>query len=113
MHTIHPTTQSESYATAEGLKSFTQWVKLTNLDTYITGPFDFAEVNGRKTRDRVPQEQWQKLAKFDHMFSNEVPSLSLPEYAVNFGQFRTVHSVPEDNVRVEAYSAHPSTPSTG
>ena len=109
---ICPTSQSKSYAKPEGLKRFTQWVRLTNSDTYITGPFDFAEINGTKIRVRVPQDQWRILTKFDYMFSNEVPSLSLPEYAVHFGQFHTVYSVSEDNVHVEAYFAHPLRPST-
>ena len=110
---IRPSSQSEYYAKAEGLKPFTQWIRLTNFDTYIAGPFDFAEINGRKSRDRVPQDQWKILAKFDHMFSNEVPPLSLPEYAVHFGQFHTVYSPPENNVCVAAHLTHPSSSING
>ena len=82
---IRPSSQSEAYAKAEGLAPFSLWIRLTNSDTYITGPFEFADINGRKTRDRVPQDRWEKLSKMGHMFSNEVPSLSLPEYSVHFG----------------------------
>jgi len=52
-HLIRPSSQSPSYATAEGLLPFRQWVRLTNSDTYITGPFDWATVNNRKSRDRI------------------------------------------------------------
>jgi hypothetical protein len=37
------------------------WVNLTQCDTYIHGPFDFAIVNGQKSRDRVRQEAWDAL----------------------------------------------------
>ena len=111
-HLIRPSSQSESYAKAEGLKPFSQWLRLTNSDTYISGPFDFAEINGRRTRDRVPKEQWETLSKFQHMFNNEIPSSALPEYAVHFGQFHTQYSVPEVNTRVTAYLANPSDPTT-
>ena len=61
---IRPSANSESYAEAEGLRPFSQWIRLINADTYIAGPFDFAEVNGRKTRDRISRDQWLILAKF-------------------------------------------------
>jgi len=109
---IRPSADSASYAEAEGLKPFSQWIRLVNADTYITGPFDFADVNGRRTRDRIARDQWLILAKFDQMFNNEVPSMSLPEYAVHFGQFHTVAPVPASDRRVTAYLAHPSSPSS-
>ena len=111
-NTIRPSSQSESYADAEGLAPFTQWLRMTNADTYIAGPFDFAEINGRKSRDRVPEDKWKLLSKFEHMFNNEVPSISLPDYSVHFGQFHTIYDVPEDNSRISAYLANPSSPTT-
>ena len=109
---IRPSSQSESYADAEGLAPFTQWLRMTNADTYIAGPFDFAEINGRKSRDRVPEDKWKLLSKFGHMFNNEVPSISLPDYSVHFGQFHTIYDVLEDNSRISAYLANPSSPTT-
>ena len=107
---ICPSSQSEAYAKAEGLAPFGLWVRLTNSDTYITGQFDFADGYGKKTRDRVPQDRWEILSKYGHMFSNEVPSLSLPEYSVHFGQFHTTYDVPQDNWRMAAWLAHPLSP---
>ena len=49
------------------------------------------------------ETEFPKSNGFDHMFSNEVPSLSLPEYAVHFGKFHTVYSIPENNVRVKRH----------
>ena len=109
---IRPSANSESYAEAEGLRPFSQWIRLINADTYITGPFDFAEVNGRKTRDRVSRANWLILAKFGQMFKNEVPSMTLSEYAVHFSQFHTMEAAPKSDRRVSAYLAHPSSPSS-
>ena len=107
---IRPSAESEPYAVAKGLRPFSQWVRLTNQDTYITGPFDFAVVNGRKSRDRVPTDQLQLLSKYSHLFTNEIPSLSLPEYSVHYGQFHT--SFKSDHLlgRLDALYANPSTP---
>ena len=111
-HMIRPSSQSPSYALAEGLKPFSQWVRLTNADTFITGPFDFAIINGRKSRDRISEKQWTTLGKHNHLFTNETPPLDLPDYSVHCGQFHTsFHSVPI-NTRIAAYSASPSSPST-
>ena len=85
-------------------------IRLINADTYITGPFDFAEVNGKKTRDRTSRDQWLVLAKFGQMFNNEIPSMTLPGHAVHFSQFHTVAAVLESDRRVSAYLAHPSSP---
>ena len=97
---IRPSSQSESCAKADELKPFSQRLRLTNLDAYIKGPFDFAEGNCRKTRDRVPKDRWITLAKFGHMFNNEEPSIFLTGYAVHFGQYHTVYSVPDNNACV-------------
>ena len=60
-HIIRPSAQLPSYAIAEGLQPFSQWMRLTNADTFIVGPFDFAIINGRKSKDRVPFAQWKIL----------------------------------------------------
>ena len=92
-HLIRPSDQSQAYAAKEKLRPFRQWARLTNADTYICGPFEFAVINGRKTRDRVPEDQWKILHKHSNMFANEVPSLQLPDYSVHCNYF---HSSFED-----------------
>ena len=111
-HMIRPSSQSPSYAIAEVLKPFSQWVRLTNADTFIAGPFYFAIINGRKSRDRISEKQYTTLGKHNHLFTNETPCLDLPDYSVHCGQFHTsFHSVPI-NTRIATYSASPSSPST-
>jgi hypothetical protein len=44
------------------LVPFRRWLNLTYSDTYLHSPFDFATVNGRKTRDRISQANWDVLA---------------------------------------------------
>ena len=111
-HLIRPSDHSSSYAIAEGLLPFRQWLRLTNSDTYIAGPFDFATINNRKTRDRVPIEQWTALLRYSHMFSNTAPSLDLPTYSVHYGQFHTCHASKATASRVSAYLTSPSGPRT-
>jgi hypothetical protein len=111
-HMIRPSAQSPSYAVAEGLQPFSQWMRLTNACTFIIGPFDFAVINGRKSKDRVPFAQWKVLSTFKHLFNNETPSLSLPEYSVHCGQFHTSFVSAPTNARITAHLANPTSPAT-
>lgn len=109
-HMIRPSSRSPSYALAEGLTPFSQCVPLTNADTYMTGPFDFAAINGRKTRDRVSAVQWKILSKFNYMFTNETPCLLLPDYSVHCGQFHTSFHSARLEGRLDACYVTPSKP---
>lgn len=111
-HMIRPSAQSASYAIAEGLRPFSQWIRLTNADTFIVGPFDFAVINGRKSKDRVSLAEWKILHQFKHLFNNEAPCLDLPDYSVHCGQFHTSFLSKDINSRVAAYLTAPSSPST-
>ena len=62
-HMIHPPAHSPDYAIPEDLRLFSQWVQLTNADTYIAGPFNFAVVNNRKSRYIFSIEKWEQLIK--------------------------------------------------
>ena len=57
-HIIRPSNQSQSYAKAEGLVPLCQCVFLIDSDTYITGPFNFAQANNRQSRDPIGIDQW-------------------------------------------------------
>ena len=109
-HMIRPTSESENYAKAQGLRCFSQWVRLTNADTYICGPFEFATINGRKTRDRVAEGHWRVLKKFGHLFTNETPCLDLPDYSIHCGQFHSTFECDRTYARVLAHLAQPSSP---
>ncbi len=82
-HLITPSDTSEDRASCQNLVPVRCWVNLTHDDTYIHGPFDFATVRGRKTRDRICLDDWNVLLAKSSMFVNKVPKLDLPSYSVH------------------------------
>ena len=82
-HLITPSDTSEDRAKHHNLRPIRCWVNLTHGDTYVHGPFDFATVRGRKTRDRIDQSSWDDLASKSSMFSNPVPRCDLPTYSIH------------------------------
>jgi len=52
-------------------------------DTFIHGPFNFATVQNRMTRDRIGQVDLQALANHSHMYQNSVPSFDVPTYSIH------------------------------
>ena len=108
-HLLRPSVNSPDYAASQDLRPFRQWIRLLNSDTFIHGPFDFAVVNNRKTRDRVSQDAWNILHKFGHLFTNHAPSLDLPEYSVHLSCFHTSFTSKSLSDRVDAFIAHPVT----
>jgi hypothetical protein len=82
-HLIRPSDTSEAQVSRNKLVPFRQLLNLTHTDTYIHGPFDFATVNGRKTRDRISQVDWGILALHSSMFHNAAPCFDLPSYSIH------------------------------
>jgi hypothetical protein len=80
---ITPSDTSENRASCQNLVPVQCWVNLTHNDTYIHGPFDFATVRGRKTRDRICLDDWNVLLAKSSMFVNKVPKLDLPSYSIH------------------------------
>ena len=76
-HLLRPSVNSPDYAASQDLRPFRQWIRLLNSDTFIHGPFDFAVVNNRKTRNHVSHEAWGVLHKFWHLFTNQAPRMGL------------------------------------
>ena len=111
-HLIRPSKDSPSYAIAEGLRPFRQWVRLTNADTYIAGPFNFAIINNRQSRDRISNDHWTLLNHFTHLFTNSVPDTTLQDYSVHYSQMHTEHHIPQHNQRIDAYHVSPTSPSS-
>jgi hypothetical protein len=89
-HLIHPSDMSDAYAAQCKLVPFHRWLNLTHSDTYIHGPFDFVAVNGRKTRDRISQSDWDVLATHSSMFHIPIPQFNLSSYSIHVD--RGVHS---------------------
>jgi hypothetical protein len=90
-HLITPPDISAERASCHHLVTVRSWVNLTHGDTYIHGPFDFAVVRGRKTRDRVGQDSWDKLASKTAMFMNWIPRFDLPTYSIHVD--RGIHAI--------------------
>ncbi len=84
-----PSGMFETYAAQCKFVPFCWWLNLTHSDTYIHGPFGFAAVNGRKTRDRISQFDWDVLATHSSMFHNSIPWFNLPSYSIHVN--RGVH----------------------
>jgi hypothetical protein len=82
-HLVRPSPTSSQYAVKHQLQPLQKWFNITHTDTYIHGPFDFATINGRKSRDRISHSDWQVLRQHLDMFQNPVPSLNVPTYSIH------------------------------
>ena len=82
-HLIRPSDSSEQLALRHNLSPLRQWVTLTHEAVYIHGPFNFASISGRKSRDRVDAARWTALAQQKDMYSNLPPGSELPTYSIH------------------------------
>ena len=82
-HLIRPSDTSEDLARKQHLIPFRRWVNLTHTDTFIHGPFDFATVNGRRSRDRISRADWTILSSHSAYFINPIPKMDLPSYSIH------------------------------
>jgi hypothetical protein len=86
MHLIRPSDTLEALAARHHFMPFRQWITLTYESVYIHGPFEFAMINGRRSRDRVSLDDWTILHGNKHLYTNLPPSLVLPTYSVHCDQ---------------------------
>ena len=95
---IKPTPNCATHIERLNVIPFRQWVTIHDPETYILGPFDFATIHGRKTKDRIDPKHWKQLIAHQSKFSNEIPSLKFTphfSYHVNTPPYQTFHC---DNV---------------
>jgi hypothetical protein len=90
-HLITPSNTSKDQGKQHLLVPNQAWANLTHSDTYIHGPFEFAIVRGRKTRDRIGQKDWDALAWSKSMFSNPLLGLNIPTYSIHAD--RGIHTI--------------------
>ncbi len=83
VHLIRPSDTSDSYANHHKLVPFRKWLNISHLDTFIHEPFDFALIRGRKSRDRISQEDWDILGRHAFMFHNPLPKFDVPTYSIH------------------------------
>lgn len=82
-HLLKPSDTSEQYASRHHLVPYRLWINLTHEDTYIHGPFEFARVRGRKTRDRIDNDCWNILRRHRSMYHNEPPRADIPSFSIH------------------------------
>jgi hypothetical protein len=82
-HLVRPSDTSDSYAQRHKLMPFRKWLNISHQDTYIHGPFEFASIRGRKTRDRIAQSDWDVLARHSSMFCNPIPAFDVTTYSIH------------------------------
>ena len=79
-HLIRPSDTPNSYETRHKLMPLRKWLNICHQDTYIHGSFEFASIQGRKTRDRIAQVDWDALALHSSMFCNPIHSFNVTTY---------------------------------
>jgi hypothetical protein len=107
-HLIQPSDTSEAHAAHHQLVPFCRWINLLHSSTLLHGPFEFASVNGCKTRDRVSPADWDVLAKFSTLYQNPLPRFDLPSYSIHVD--RGIHSIfcDQDNANALCTAANSS-----
>ena len=89
-HLVKPSPTAAAYASRNHLVPFRQYINITHTSTFIHGPFDFAHVAGRKTRDRISLEDWKPLCSYKPTNINPTPRLDLPSFSVHVD--RSIHT---------------------
>jgi len=82
-HLVKPSASSKVFATKNKLVPARQFIHLLHEDTFIHGPFNFATINNRKTRDRIAMQDWTVLESHKDMVQNAVPPFDVPAYSVH------------------------------
>ena len=108
-HLVKPTVNQHSFVQQHNLVPFTQWFHLFNESTYLHGPFDFASIDGRKTKDRIDRQHWQILASLTSKYDNEAPSMMLKNYTFSYHVNTALHMEIRDTEvlnRINDYNFH-------
>ena len=107
-HLLQPSDISVLKAEQEELVPYREWINFTDSDTIIHGPFNFATLNNRQTRDRIDLKDWQILAKAKNMYHNEPPS-PLKAYPIQIvhlnDPLHLIDSLEEVDQHVSAFEA--------
>ena len=82
-HLLCPTDSSETYADRHKLLPLHKYINLTHTDTFIHGPFNFAVINKRKSRDRISQIEWDIFKSHCNLYHNPIPRFVVPTYSVH------------------------------
>jgi hypothetical protein len=85
---------------------FSQWLNLLHDSTFIHGPFEFATINGRKTRDRISDADWKQLIAAKDKYDDAPPNIQIQDFTgVQFS--RSFHtSIYDSSVRERVVATH-------
>ena len=75
-HLIQPSETSQIIAKQQNLVPYREWINLSDPSILIHGPFNFATLNNRKTRDRVSTTNWEILRSSSKLYDDSPPHLS-------------------------------------
>jgi hypothetical protein len=92
-HLVRPSPNNSDFIKQKNIVPFSQWITLSPT-SLIHGPFDFAVINGRKTRDRIPQSTWDAFRSAPQVYQNPIPRFDLSSYAFSYHintQHHTIH----------------------
>jgi hypothetical protein len=75
-HIIQPSQHSENTAMSMGLTPYREWIQINDPSITLHGPFNFATLNNRKTRDRISKADWLILQDREALYQNAAPKIS-------------------------------------
>jgi hypothetical protein len=107
-HILQPSQFSERTATNKDLVPYREWINLSDPTVNLLGPFSFAIINNRKTRDRVPGPQWSQLQAQKTKFDNDAPVLRNRAMMIDISQpvYETITTDAEVARRCTAFMGH-------
>ena len=82
-HIIKPTICEEKYCVEKSLIPYETWSYIGQENIFIHSPFDFATLNGRKTKDRISEFDWKKLIQSKDEYHNHPPVLTAPRVSLH------------------------------
>jgi hypothetical protein len=107
-HILQPSQFSARTAMNKDLVPYREWLNLSDPTVSLLGPFDFATINNRKTRDRVTGPQWSQLQAQKTKFDNDAPVLRNRAMMIDISQpvYETIATDPEVVRRCTAFMGH-------
>jgi hypothetical protein len=69
-----------------GLVPYREWMQIDNSSVTLHGPFNFATLNNRKTRDRISKTDWIVLQDRKMLYHNPAPKLTQQIMRVDISQ---------------------------
>jgi hypothetical protein len=85
-HILQPSQYSEDTAKSMGLVPYREWIQIDDSSVTLHGPFNFATLNNRKTRDRISKMDWIVLQDRETLYHNPAPKLTQRIMSVDISQ---------------------------